>query len=187
MDAFSYLSVLLSIILGLAITQLLTGFRGIVLARTRVRLFLPSLLWAVVLVAINVQAWWAMFQLRIRPVWTFSAFAIVLLEPILLYLMAALVLPDFPPGETVELRTHYFDHQRIFFGLGAALPAVSMAKDLVLTGQWTSGGNLAFHLGFIALSLTAAIVKRERYHQVLAPFMVVVFLAYIGALFTQLR
>ena len=33
MDAFSYLSVLLSIIVGLAITQVLTGFRGIMLWR----------------------------------------------------------------------------------------------------------------------------------------------------------
>jgi len=35
MDQFSYLSVLLSIILGLAITQVLKGFRGILLARSR--------------------------------------------------------------------------------------------------------------------------------------------------------
>ena len=35
MDAFSYLSVLISIILGLAVTQILKGFRGIVLSRAR--------------------------------------------------------------------------------------------------------------------------------------------------------
>ena len=37
MDAFSYLSVLISIILGLAVTQALQGFRGLMLARSRVR------------------------------------------------------------------------------------------------------------------------------------------------------
>lgn len=187
MDAFSYLSVLLSIILGLAITQLLTGFRGIVLARTRVRLYAPSVLWAVLLIVINVQAWWAMFQMRLRAAWTFGGFTIVLLEPVVLYLMAALVLPDFPPGETTDLRAHYFDHRRIFFALGTVLPTVSLCKDLVLTGRLTSGGNLVFHLGFIALALVAMVVKRERYHQALAPFMLVVFLAYIGFLFAQLQ
>jgi hypothetical protein len=35
MDAFGYLSVLLSIIVGLAITQVLRGFRGLMLARSR--------------------------------------------------------------------------------------------------------------------------------------------------------
>ena len=33
MDEFSYLSVLVSVILGLAVTQILKGFRGILLSR----------------------------------------------------------------------------------------------------------------------------------------------------------
>jgi hypothetical protein len=33
MDEFSYLSVLISVILGLAVTQILKGFRGILLSR----------------------------------------------------------------------------------------------------------------------------------------------------------
>ena len=36
MDAFSYLSVLLSIVLGLAETQLLSGFAALVRARGRI-------------------------------------------------------------------------------------------------------------------------------------------------------
>ncbi len=39
MDAFSYLSVLLSIILGFAITQVLHGFRDLMQARARLRLY----------------------------------------------------------------------------------------------------------------------------------------------------
>src|SRR6185312_11679923 len=42
-DAFNYLSVLLSIILGLAITQILKGFRGLTLSRSRVVAYWPSL------------------------------------------------------------------------------------------------------------------------------------------------
>lgn len=38
MDEFGYLSVLLSIILGLSVTQLLQGLSGIIQARARVRL-----------------------------------------------------------------------------------------------------------------------------------------------------
>ena len=38
MDEFSYLSVLISVILGLAVTQILKGFRGILLSRARIRL-----------------------------------------------------------------------------------------------------------------------------------------------------
>ena len=45
MDAFSYLSVLLSIILGLAITQLLQGVGRLLQERQRVRIYWPVLVW----------------------------------------------------------------------------------------------------------------------------------------------
>ena len=61
MDEFSYLSVLISVILGLAVTQILKGFRGILLSRTRVRIYWPVIAWAVLLLLVCVQSWWAMF------------------------------------------------------------------------------------------------------------------------------
>ncbi|MDQ6939493.1 MAG: hypothetical protein M3119_04975, partial [Verrucomicrobiota bacterium] len=79
MDEFSYLSVLLSIILGLAVTQILQGFRGLMLSRTQVRLYWPTLVWALLLLVVFVQTWWAMFSLRNQQDWTFAGFAIVLL------------------------------------------------------------------------------------------------------------
>jgi len=38
-ESFSYVSVLLSIVLGLAITQVLQGFRGLILTRAKVKLY----------------------------------------------------------------------------------------------------------------------------------------------------
>jgi len=42
MDAFTYITVLLSIVLGLAITQVLLGFRGLILTRAKVKLYTPT-------------------------------------------------------------------------------------------------------------------------------------------------
>jgi hypothetical protein len=39
MDEFSYLSVLLSVILGLAVMQILQGFRGLLLSRARIQIY----------------------------------------------------------------------------------------------------------------------------------------------------
>ena len=64
MDEFSYLSVLLSIILGLAVTQILTGFRGLLQSRARVQVYWPAIAWAFLLLVICAQSWWAMFGLR---------------------------------------------------------------------------------------------------------------------------
>ena len=62
MDEFSYLSVLISVILGLAVTQILKGFRGILLSRTRIRIYWPVIAWAALLLLVCVQSWWAMLS-----------------------------------------------------------------------------------------------------------------------------
>jgi len=64
MDEFGYLSVLLSVILGLAVTQILKGFRGLILSRARSRIYWPVIVWAILVLLICFQSWWAMFELR---------------------------------------------------------------------------------------------------------------------------
>jgi hypothetical protein len=103
MDQFSYLSVLLSIILGLAITQVLQGFRGIC-SRSRVRMYWPVLLWAVGL-GMCVQGWWAMFDLRETSSGRSPTSPVVLLQTVFTYMLAALVFPDFFGDDTVDLRS----------------------------------------------------------------------------------
>jgi hypothetical protein len=125
MDAFSYLSVLISLILGLAITQVLKGIRGLMHARTRLKSYWPAVIWAILIVVISVQSWWAMFGLRWHSDWTFLEFSIVLAQTIDLYLLAALVLPDFFGDTVVDLREHYYAHRRWFFSLLVLLIAIT--------------------------------------------------------------
>jgi len=94
MDSFTYISVLLSIVLGLAITQVLLGLRGLILTRAKVKLYTPTLIWAVVALLIPIQAWWASFAMREQPKWAFLALLVIMLEMISIYMVAALVLPD---------------------------------------------------------------------------------------------
>jgi hypothetical protein len=54
MDEFGYLSVLLSVILGLAVTQILKGFRGLILSRARIRVYWPVIVWIAPLPAMDV-------------------------------------------------------------------------------------------------------------------------------------
>src|SRR5437879_3431768 len=115
MDAFSYLAVLISIILGLGIAQLLTGFGRWVERRTAFQPFAPAMIWAGTLLLIHVQTWWSMFGLRLLTEWTFVRFAAVLIQPIILYLLAILVLPS-QSATTTDLRVNYFDQRRWFFG-----------------------------------------------------------------------
>ncbi len=187
MDQFGYLSVLLSIIVGFSITQILLGFRGIVLSRAHVKVYWPTFEWAVLLLLINVQSWWAMFGMRAIQHWTFPAFGILLTQTIAQYMLAAIVFPDFSGYGAIDLHDHYRQHRRWFFGLLIFLLLVSLAKDLVIGGRITGALNLLFHLGFISMSLAAMLIRAEKYHKLFPLFGIGIFIAYIIALFTPLR
>jgi hypothetical protein len=186
MDAFSYLSVLLSIILGLAIAQVLQGYRAILLARGRVRLSGPALIWSGLLLLFAAQAWWASFGLREREHWDFLSFAVILLQMILLYMLTAIVLPDVPAEQPIDLERHFERHRKAFFGFLIAMLASSIGKEIVLEHRLTSLLNLAFHAVFAGAAAAGMIVNGRKVQLALALFGVAGFLAYIAILFASL-
>ena len=187
MDAFNYLSVLLSIIIGLGMTQILTAAGGLIRYRARVRFYWPSLLWALTVLAIYVQMWWSTFGLRTLHNWTFASFSLVLLEPICFYLMAALVLPEGIEATGVDMREHYFEQHQWLFGFLFATVVVSMMKEEALEHRLPQGFNLVFHIYFLVLSATGILIRRPRYHEVLAIVAAVSVAVYIAALFATLH
>ncbi|MEP6730930.1 MAG: hypothetical protein ABJE10_09840 [bacterium] len=187
MDQFNYLAVLISIILGLGITQLLGGVGRLLQGRRRVRVYWPSLAWVALLLIIDVQTWWTMFGLRQVRRWTFVEFLVVLLQPIVLYLLAALALPEATTDDTVDLRANYYGHSRWFFGLAVLLLVVSVVKDLTLSGRLPGPLNLSMH-GLFALGWGgAAITRREGYHRWLVVYTTILMIGYIALLFVHLQ
>ena len=187
MDEFSYLSVLLSVILGLAVTQILQGFRGLLLSRARIKIYWPVIGWAFLLLLVCVQNWWSMFGMRLRHDWTFEQFAIVLLQTILIYMMAGLVFPDLFGEAAVDLRENFFAHRGWFFSLGLANIVVSVCKDLVLSGSLPNPTNLTFHVVFGVTLLIGALTRREGYHKTLVVTGIAVFILYIVLLFGRIH
>ncbi|MGH8183519.1 MAG: hypothetical protein ACREPH_07665 [Rhodanobacteraceae bacterium] len=187
MDAFSYLSVLISIILGLAVTQTLQGFRGLMLARSRLHTYWPSIVWAILLLLIDVQAWWAMYNLRFYRDWNFLGFAVVLSETIPLYLLAGLVFPDVGAEGKVDLRAHYFENHRWFFVLGILVIVASLLKNVVLYHKLPSPLDTGYQLLFLSTCAIAACTRREWLHKIVAVSAVIEFTTYIGMVFTYLQ
>ena len=187
MDEFGYLSVIISVIIGLSITQLLQGIGQIINARDRVRIYWPAIGWTVLLLLIDVQAWWAMFGYRNRHAWTFVQFTVVLLEAIMLYLLAAVALPNIPNEGEIDLRSNYFRHAGWFFGSLVVLLLDSLLKSVVVYGGLPGKSDLGFHLFWIITALIAAFVRNERYHKAFICLSLGLFVVYIALLFSSLR
>jgi hypothetical protein len=186
MSAFDYLAVLLSIVLGLGITQMLTGFAALVRARDRARIYWPALMQMAAVFLIHVQVWWVLFGLRGIAHWTFAQFLVVLMQPVTVYMMAAFITPDFPGAGEVDLRAAYFREARWFFGALVATLLVSLSKSLVLYGALPPTADLIGHAVFLAAALVGMVSRSDRVHKILAPVSLLMYTAYIALLFVQL-
>jgi hypothetical protein len=187
MDDFAHLSVLISIVLGLGITNLLMGLARLVQMRGRVKVFWPTIVWALTLLLIHVQTWWTMFGLRGVETWTFLAFALTLMQPILLFFLSALVLPDFDREEALDLRANYFAHVRWFFAILIALLLDSLARSYAIDGRLPQEADFLFHLVFITGSAAGFLFRSETFHKIAAVLAAAAVLAYVALLFTVLR
>lgn len=186
-DAFNYLAVLLSIIIGLGMTQVLTATGRLIRHRAVVRFYWPAMVWAGLLLLVYVQSWWAMFGLRGLPHWRFIDFLIVLTQTITLYMMAAVALPETVGDEIVDLREHYRTQHAWFFGFFLATLVVSVLKDVITAGALPSAANLAFHGAFAAIGTAAMISRRDSVDRIVASMAAIAFAAYVSALFATLR
>jgi len=186
-DAFSYLSVLLAIIVGLGLTQILTAIGRIIRHRDRVRADWLPLLWAAVLLVIYVQVWWSMFGLRRVNEWTFGSFLAVLAQTGALYLMAAVVLPEQVGDQPIDLTAYYDEHHRWFFGFLLGTLVVSVIKDVIINGRIPEPLNLGFHIFLAAASVSALLIRWRRYHEFVGIASAGAFVAYVALLFIRLR
>ena len=186
MDAFSYLSVLISVILGFAVQQVLLGYRALILSRRRIRFYWPVLAWSVLLLAMVAQHWWASFGLAGRNDWSFALFATILVQTALIYMMTAIVLPDVPADQPIDLKDHYYREAGAFFGIGVVTILWSLFRGYMLDGRLPPSANLAFHGLFLGAALVALATRRPRVHEALAALMCVLFLLFVALLFARL-
>lgn len=186
MDSFSYLSVFISLILGLGVTHILSGAASLIRSRRELHFWWPTPLWMATTFLIQVQTWWAMFTLRTIEHWSFAAFLIVLLQPVAIYMMAALIVPRMASGQVTELRNDYFRESRWFFGALLFGLAASLAKNLVFTGRLPEPRDLMAHVLFIVVALAACVSKSPRLHIAIAGAGLVLILGYIALLFATL-
>ena len=179
-EAFLYLAVLTSIIFGLAIQQVLLGYRDLILTRTKTRLFAPVLTWSVLILLIVAQNWWESFGLAGRSDWNFVAFGMILLQALIIYMLAAVIFPRTEGAEPIDLKDHYFRERRAIYGIAIAYVMSSPLRALIVDGTLLPAFDLAYHGLFLAIFVTLAFVGRVLVHQLLVPVLLAGFAGYIA-------
>jgi hypothetical protein len=184
MDPFSYICVLTSIVAGLAVTRLVSGFGQLLQTRARTPTYWVHWLWMINVLLGIIITWWIQYRWRNVSHWTLFLFIWLLVAPLILYLVTALLFPTNQDDVVVtDWRTHYYANNRKIFALFGLTFAVDLIDTLLkgLPYFLSLGplyyGSMTLH---IALCSVAAITKSPRYHAVFAIFFLVYNLAMLG-------
>src|SRR5712691_4967626 len=132
MDPFSYLSVLISIILALGMTRVLAGVGEMLQARSRRHIYCVQVVWSVNIFIYLVVAWWIFYRWRNQQPWTFFLFVFVLISPTILFLASLLLFPsESALNEFVDYKKHFYANHRAFFILFALFVPVDILDTLL--------------------------------------------------------
>ncbi len=178
MSPFEHLAVLISIVLGLGLTQLLTSLHRLIQARERVKLYWLSLLWVALMFMSQIEWWWASFALREQTVWNFFYFLFILLSPVSLYLAAAFALPEVGRGQRYDLREYYYRSRFWFFLFVALSPALDACRRAVQAGTWADLGAVSNAIAAVFVG-SLAVSRNELYHIAVTVFVGGLFLYFI--------
>jgi MFS family permease len=112
---FEYVSILVSIILGLGITQILSAFSDLLYNYKKVRFYWPHTFWIVFILFLHIQDWFITYQLKDKPVWHLPELFFILLYPISLFCVAKMLLPTNEREERNDMKLFYKSQYPLLF------------------------------------------------------------------------
>ena len=128
---------LISIVVGLGLTELLLNFQRLVRNRRNVTWDALPLAWALVLLVAVVNYWWGIRRVIGGATgWTSGDFMVAMIAPIFLYLSCAAALPRIDPGDRTDMKAAYAGERTAFLLFLLGYSAGNWILDLSgLTGR----------------------------------------------------
>jgi len=185
---FEFICAFYSVVLGVAVAQLMTSVGRLIEIRDQVRTYWVQSLWVVIVLLVDVNSWWAMWDLRSAKSWSFVSFLLLVGLIASIYLITVLLFPRVPEsGGQIDLDAHYYKNRRFFFLANAAGWTLGLLCNLSLLPirSWLSPGGIMgiiFPLVVVLLSIFASVTGNRRYH---AAFAILALAAIALALLTD--
>ncbi len=177
---FEYLTVLVSVVVGLSLTHFLTALIRIVHNRDSVRPYWVHLLWSLSIMLWTISFWWFTFAMSDVQRWSLGLFAFVMLYAVMLYVLMALLFPeDIDPDE--DHQSLFFENKTWFFSTLLLFLVIDLFDFWMRLETGLDIVTLGPYLGFIGplivFSIIAILSDNRRFH---AFFAVQAFVWVIG-------
>jgi hypothetical protein len=168
MSPFEYVSVLISIILGLGITQIVTGVADVIQNWRNSRLYLPHALWVLFAFFLHVQEWWVIYDLRFMTDWKLPVFLFIISYPIGLFVLARLLFPPPVINQPATLKEFYYANYTKLFITAVILITLSILDNVFINNYVIWDQPVQLILLVILSILIYKKPKQEWVHVVLA-------------------
>jgi hypothetical protein len=176
---YQHVVVVMSIVVGLSVTQLLRGVAQLYRNRVRVRTHWLHSAWVALTIIFSFLLWWTFWSYRTITDWNFVRFVIYLCPAVVFYFLVAVAIPD-PADPVDDMREFYFANRTGFFGAFALYGAVAALTAVVVRGLPLMDLSNLFRLAMVVLLLIAMRSASERVHGVLLGLSAVLLAAYIS-------
>jgi hypothetical protein len=154
MGSFEYVMALVSIVVGLALTHVLSAL-GTAVHRLRhgppIRLEAVYLLWVGFVLAWLLSFWWWEFKFHeLDTKWTFGLYLFVILYAVVLFLMAVILVPKDMEG-VQDSYAYFMAGRRWFFGAVLLANGVDVVDSLLKGTSWALRPMYLFQLAVYAV------------------------------------
>ena len=170
MSSFEFVSVLVSVIVGLAITNLLTGLGRAIHHRKQARLWWVHIVWTGSIFLFLTLHWWGLFSMRNETSWSYWVFLYILVHSVLLFLLTVLLYPPDAIGRP-EQREVFETNRSWFLGAFALSLLADIGTSALQGGLWTPRYYLPLVLHLVVIAGIGAIFPAPRYQQLLAVYI----------------
>lgn len=183
-DQFNYLITFISILVGLAMTDLLHSLNLMLKARNRISWSWVPLAWAFVAFESLIVMWFNL-KIELTSFYTESALGLLLfLTPTVCHLLFVMaVLPDKIPKDKFDLRSWYFEQTKYLFSLIVIMMIFLFINRI--TANKVSTFVFITNLMFIGLAFVLSIIKSFKIHGVIV--LLVLILLNTGIVLTMLN
>jgi hypothetical protein len=179
MTPFEYVTVLISIILGLGITQIMTGVADIIHQWEKMKLYWPHSLWILLTFVMHIHEWWYTYDLKSHESWYIVSFIFINLYPIMLFVLVRIMFPFGTMDTETDFKEFYFRNYRKFFLIAMILIVLAIIQDVFLEGY----GWFDQILKIIILNVLSIIAIKKIENELVHKIIVVLLLAaFIGSL-----
>lgn len=166
---FDYFGILISIIIGLALTHALRGLVRLIQMRHVVRLYWVHIVWTLNVLHFSLAIWFGMFWWRNLHEWTSDLFYFLAAYATVIFMWASMLYPA-EYAEGFDFQEYFLSNRRWFFGFQMAVCLMDIPETILKSAAHLREMPYQYPL-LIAVLLTVSTVglfsRRPRVHGVL--------------------